>query len=170
MLAGLGLFCSVVFPRSPTASFVMSWLVGLFLLVPWWISVVMTVFYSGLVGPAVKTLFDWLYHAVGRDHDDRFFRTGRRISGDHKHGSWMRLFLLAWATFNVFNRDDQPASPGRGLLWKSPARLQRITRRRAWRNALFWKDLHFMTGGLTTLLMKFVLYGLLAAVFAFIVV
>ncbi len=35
MLAGLGLFCSVVFPRSPTASFVMSWIVGLFLLVPW---------------------------------------------------------------------------------------------------------------------------------------
>ncbi len=135
----------------------------------------MTVFYSGLVGTAVKTLFDWLYQASAIGRLDVIMTTdfsapaiGFQVITNTAAGCV--FFLLAWATFNVFNRDDQPVSPGRGLLWKSPARLQRITRRRAWRNALFWKDLHFMTGGLTTLLVKFVLYGLLTAVFAFIVV
>jgi hypothetical protein len=71
------------------------------------------------------------------------------------------FFLLAWAAFERFTQDQGAAAPGRGLLFGRRSLLRRFGAGRAWRNALAWKDYHFIVGGKAFALIKFVALGVL---------
>lgn len=68
------------------------------------------------------------------------------------------LFLLAWWSFDFFNREIKEAAPARGLLTRRSGRLPWLAPERVWPNALMWKDYYFMTGGGLMLVGKTVSY------------
>ena len=68
------------------------------------------------------------------------------------------LFLVAWPLFDWLTREQKEATPYRGLL---STRRRFFSPGRAWRDALMWKDFHFLTGGLVIMISKFILYGAL---------
>ncbi len=71
------------------------------------------------------------------------------------------LFVIAWLTFEVFNREQQTVTPARGLLPRVSLKRsgQRSGRQRAWSNyALVWKDFQFLAGGRWLSLIKLAAY------------
>ena len=75
-------------------------------------------------------------------------------------------FLLAWAGFEFFNREETGSAPRRRLAFRRTSRLRRLGVGRPWRNALAWKDFYFTTGGKGAMLVKFAAFTLVfAAIF-----
>lgn len=70
------------------------------------------------------------------------------------------FFLLAWGTFERSTTRQQAAQSFFPSRWRFVKRTRR-TSRRAWKNALVWKDFRFVAGGMKLTLAKFMLYGLL---------
>jgi len=75
------------------------------------------------------------------------------------------LFLISWALFDPCTRNEKPIAPARGLTALFKRRVTKTqssaTGNRVWDNALAWKDFHFITGGLTAVIIKFACYVLL---------
>ena len=69
------------------------------------------------------------------------------------------LFTLSWIVFDPATRNEKPAMEARGVLTKRLRLTSALAPGRAWNSALAWKDFYFTAGGVTMLLMKFVLYG-----------
>ncbi len=72
-------------------------------------------------------------------------------------------FLLSWAAFNRFTREQVAEAPARGLLGRRMRSLGFLGPGRAWTNALAWKDFHFLSGGKVSLIGRTVLMGLVPA-------
>jgi len=72
----------------------------------------------------------------------------------------LAFFLLAWGLFGPCTRRQKLASPARGPIPKSGVLLRPLGVGRAWRNALAWKEYHFMTGGKIKIIVKSVLFAL----------
>jgi len=70
-------------------------------------------------------------------------------------------FFVAWAGFNRFTRASQAARPARTDLLAPLVGLGRGRRSRPGRQVLFWKEFHFVTGGMPVQIVKFVVYGLM---------
>ncbi|MGO8705927.1 MAG: ABC transporter permease [Candidatus Brocadiia bacterium] len=70
------------------------------------------------------------------------------------------LFLLAWPLFDWLTREQKEPTPYRGML---STRRRLFSPGRAWRNALMWKDFHFLAGGMVIMIGKFILYGAVIA-------
>lgn len=72
------------------------------------------------------------------------------------------LFLTSWALFDPCTRNEKPIAPARGLTALFKRRVTKTqpsaTGNRVWDNALAWKDFHFITGGLTAVIIKFLCY------------
>lgn len=72
------------------------------------------------------------------------------------------LFLISWALFDPCTRNEKPIAPARGLTALFKRRVTKTqssaTGSRVWNNALAWKDFHFITGGLTAVIIKFLCY------------
>jgi ABC-type transport system involved in multi-copper enzyme maturation permease subunit len=68
------------------------------------------------------------------------------------------FFLLAWWSFDLFNREVKEAAPARGLLTRTGGRLPWLAPERVWPNALLWKDFYFLTGGRLMLVGKTIFY------------
>ncbi|MCX5662625.1 MAG: hypothetical protein NTW19_23340 [Planctomycetota bacterium] len=77
------------------------------------------------------------------------------------------FFLVAWATFDRFNRDDPVVAPARWTLPFRAARRRR-SRPRSWTGlwALTWKDFHISHMGYGGLFFRVVVYLLLTLLFA----
>ena len=73
----------------------------------------------------------------------------------------MVFFALAWAIFDARTRNEAPATPARGMLFRRVTGFGRFGPRRAWKGALIWKDFHFISGGKMLLLVKLIFYGVL---------
>lgn len=69
------------------------------------------------------------------------------------------FFLLAWGTFPYFNRETDTAPAKK----KSARGKQNARRRRAWKQALVWKEYYFAAGGKLYLVLKFIIYGAVIA-------
>lgn len=70
------------------------------------------------------------------------------------------FFALAWGRFEHYTlREQAPQSPLPFL--KTLMGRARKQSQRAWKNAILWKDFHFMTGGIRIAVAKVLLYGLL---------
>jgi ABC-type transport system involved in multi-copper enzyme maturation permease subunit len=72
----------------------------------------------------------------------------------------LAFFLLSWATFGFFT--EERTSSGR-LLAKAAGPPRWLRPRRAWAWPLVWKDFHFVTGGRTWMIGRFLLYGVVVA-------
>lgn len=70
------------------------------------------------------------------------------------------LFLLAWAAFGRFTREQKAVAPSRGLAFRRTALLRRFGVGRTWSNPIAWKEFHFTAGGKGMLLLKFALCSL----------
>ncbi len=83
-------------------------------------------------------------------------------------------FLLAWAVFELFCRDQKDAVPRRGFVFKRTSNrrlvwavggsanvlLSVFGAGRPWRRTLIWKDFYFVNGGKFAAICKFLGYGL----------
>ena len=172
LLAAVGLFWSVVSRTSSTASFWTAVVILGFLFFPWWLSQVVIASYTGPVGRALVEALEWMYEASPVYRLNEIMTTGfmGRAVGHQTATNTLAavgFFLLSWATFDLFNRDERQVTPARGVLPASTARLRRLVGGRVWKNALFWKDFQFVAGGATALLVRLFLYGLAAVALAF---
>lgn len=75
------------------------------------------------------------------------------------------LFGVSWMLFDFCTKNEKPIAPARGLTALFKRRVTRSqsssTGNRVWDNALAWKDFHFITGGLTAVIIKFLCYVVL---------
>ena len=99
-----------------------------------------------------------------------------RTVGTGTIGSWLSLFdvqiisnliisavffILSWCLFDRCTRVEHSASPSRGPLARQIWIGRFFGVGRSWRHALAWKDFYFLTGGLTMMFIKLLLYGML---------
>lgn len=70
------------------------------------------------------------------------------------------LFALSWLSFGYFNREEQSAMPEHPLFGlRSRRRVWKHWVPRVWIDALFWKEFHFMAGGVSMMIAKTIVYG-----------
>jgi hypothetical protein len=77
------------------------------------------------------------------------------------------LFVLSWLVFERCTRSLSTAAPGRRVLLHRLSNFRIFSAGRAWSIPLIWKDFHFVAGGFTMAAVKFVFYGLLVVLFAY---
>jgi len=169
LVAGLGLFCSVVCRRSASAAAATTVVLIVFLMI-----VPPLYFTLGGFGtptgiqPWVLALCDWLYHASVFMHLGTTLTTGFAESAfsyqvKSNIGAALFFFAVSWLVFERFNGQERSTSPTRGLLLRRNFRIRLLRTPRAWSNALIWKDFHFIAGGPSMSILKFLLYGSVVA-------
>lgn len=96
---------------------------------------------------------------------DDIFRTGFRESA-FSFQVWSNLafgavfFLLAWALFETFCREQKESAPSRGGAARANGNRRRaFSPGRPWRRALAWKDFYFFGGGKFWLAIKLLVYA-----------
>lgn len=181
LLANIGLFFSVISPTSNSAATRTVILVLTFMLLPWWILAMLNqAIASGEILPGsilvdhVVPVLRWLTEASAISRISGIMVTGFAASALSLQvisnlAAGAVFFLLAWVAFPIVNREEATASPDRSSLLK-----RMMTKRffgsnagRAWTPALIWKDFHFIVGGTSMIVVKFVGYGLLIGIPSF---
>jgi len=81
-------------------------------------------------------------------------------------GAAVGLFGWSWAIFERYTRESHGFKPLEATLVEPFRRTMRTAKRRVWRRALMWKDFHFVAGGRTLLVVRYVIYGALALFFS----
>lgn len=180
LVANLALFASVARQRSSGASWLSGMLLMVFFFGPW---VLREAFQgpalSGAINPyspfgaTIFAVLDGFRDASGFVQITEIMITG--FSGNvigfqviSNVAAGACLFLLSWLTFNYFTREERGASPARMVWQKGGVVSLRLDAGRAWPNAFIWKDFHFLTGGFSWYIIKFVLYA--AVIVAIIVI
>ena len=170
-LAGFGLLCSTLAPRSQTASFWM--IVGLlvYFVVP---SVAVTWATShatwqlnqrGATPPT--TLFWRLIEGIGEICV--FLQMGKILTTGFHETAWSTQVVtnvlagvvcvaLSWLFFGIATRSPSTEAGSRGLVTRS-RHLSPFTAGRTWINPFVWKDFHFVSGGMGMLLVRVAYYG-----------
>ena len=77
------------------------------------------------------------------------------------------LFAMSWLMFERCTRNGTTAVPARAVSLSRLGTLKLFGAGRAWPLPLIWKDFHFVAGGVTMAAVKFVVYGLMIALFAY---
>ncbi|MFC1806701.1 hypothetical protein ACFL09_06990, partial [Planctomycetota bacterium] len=78
-------------------------------------------------------------------------------------GLGLACFLLSWALFGLTTREHRTAAPARGILLPRTSRIPLLKVERPWRNAVAWKEFHFLTGGRALFIGRFLLLGAVTA-------
>ena len=176
-LAGLGLLCSTLAPRSRSASTMM--IVGLviYFVVPAIAQTLLALLSRKILqGINTATATDsWRQILAGLEDACVFLRMGEILSTAFFQSIWsvqvvsnivmgIAFALIAWLLFGLATRDPSTEATSRGLV----ARRRSFLRFNAGRpriNPFVWKDFHFVSGGIGTIFVRFVLYvGLCLAV------
>lgn len=171
-LSGLAVFCSVVADRTSGAAGLMGLLLGGFYLGPpigkWlWRDIL-----NAAGADRTGFLYEWPMAVFGFlgalspfNRIEAITRTGFsgfpvgfQAVGNALMGAG--FFLLAWASFDLFTRQQKESAPARTVTAKQTRGLRLFNPGRAWADALAWKDFNFIAGGRTLLIVKFILYGL----------
>jgi ABC-type transport system involved in multi-copper enzyme maturation permease subunit len=167
MLAGAGLLCSTLAPRSRTAG---KWMV-----------------ISLLVYASVPLLCReiWMYLGFNRwgsstsigyalqvcMSSSLFIQVESILTTGFNESPWslqvisnfavgIACFLLSWGLFGVATRTVSSEADARGALSRSKRGLARsFNPGRVWDNPLIWKDFYFVAGGLSMRVVRFVLYA-----------
>jgi ABC-type transport system involved in multi-copper enzyme maturation permease subunit len=171
-IANLALLCSVVCRRSSRAAGLSGFLLAAFFVLPPVGRGVLRGLVAGRVLPArgavdrlAGDFLGLLQRASPFGWLARIGQTG--FSGPVlSYQVWSNLalaggcFLLSWAAFERLTREQATAAPARGLMVRRLWGLSWLRPGRPWRNALAWKDFHFLSGGLPMLLGRTVVLGL----------
>jgi ABC-type Na+ efflux pump permease subunit len=159
-LANLALVFSVICDRSGTANRVMVvWCVVLYLI-------------PEIVLISAAPVPSWLITALGHVRDASAFHRLREVLStgfaESPLGYQVQvnmagavvLFLIAWALFDRFGHDEEgQRGAARGRWWSMSAAIRAFGTRRAWANALAWKDFHYLSGGVRLVIARTILYG-----------
>lgn len=179
-LSNVALFWSVVSKRSGTAGgLTVAFLLGFFLIPSIGPGILNEmagagwVMKSGLVFRSLGKLFEWMWNASPFTRIGAIMTTGFSASPVGFQvlvnlGVGLFFFLLSWATFDLFTRQQKEPAPSRGLLVKRTSRLRRLGSGRAWRCALIWKNFHFTSGGILAIMVKLLFYALLIGGIAYV--
>ena len=166
MLAGGGLLCSTLAPRSRTAG---TWMVvALFVygLVPYFCDTLRNNIARFLSFPA--PWFEDLLEAIASF--SLFLRIGDIITTGFGESPWswqavsnlvlgLVCFGLSWCCFGYASREPATEATTRGGLSRSKTGLARsFSPGRAWENPFIWKDFHFVAGGLSRRLLRMLFY------------
>lgn len=173
LLCNLALFCSVFSKRSRNASMAAGLLLFLFLLSA--LVEDMVLIHAGAMGWIDKD--GWLYavlmllaQSLRRANPiwqiTQIMATGFQgpvvgfqVLSDL--GIGLVFFLLSWATFELFTREQKESSPARGAVFRRVSPLRWLGVGRPWPVPLAWKDFHFLCGGRTVMATKLLLLALL---------
>ena len=68
-------------------------------------------------------------------------------------------FFGSWALFGLAMREPSTEANSRGLVTRSRGRLRWFAPGRPWERPIAWKDFHFVSGGIPSLLIRFAIYG-----------
>lgn len=127
---------------------------------------------AGLIDRSLTTLFGWMRDASPYTRVREIMQTGFsappigfQVLGNIAIG--LAFFLIAWATFDLFTREQKTVAPARGLLFRRTSVLRPLGVGRAWSRALIWKEFHFGTGGKIFFFLRFVLVAALLGVIAY---
>ncbi len=157
-VTNLGLVCSVVCRRSRRAATLTVVLLLAFYFVP--------PLAAAVLGTTPGGLLDWAQQASVFARRRAVLTTGFsgsavgfQVLSNLALGAF--FFVLAWAGFERFTRTVEVPAARRARALRRTWGLRLFGPGRAWKNALAWKDFHFMVGGKGMLLLKFILYGLL---------
>ena len=166
MLAGLGLFCSTLAPRSRTAS---TWMVVILIaygLIP---------YICGHVGrflslspfssfSSVARFFHWIASMSLFQQANSILATGFGESPWNSQAI-SNVILgaicggLSWCCFGYATREPVTEATSRGTVSRTRTGLSSVfTPGRAWGNAFIWKDFYFVAGGLGRCVLRMVFY------------
>ena len=166
-LANLALLASVVARNTVRAGVAM--LLGMlaFLLVGPIGTAALGSWTSAASDPAVAVplrLCEWLHAANPFVRTAEIMRTG--FNGHpvgfqviSNLGLGLACFVASWALFGFATREQQAAAPARGFVRPRTSRIPLLRLERPWRNAIAWKEFHFLTGGRAMILGRFLLLG-----------
>ncbi|MBS0203986.1 MAG: ABC transporter permease subunit [Planctomycetes bacterium] len=167
MLAGLGLLCSTLAPRSRTAG---TWMVIALMaygLIPYFCG-----YLGGLLTPysTADRYLQWIASM------SLFRQAGAILATGFGESPWnsqvtSNLLLgalccgLAWCSFGTALREPVTEVTTRGGLSRNRSGLSStFSPGRTWNNPFVWKDFYFISGGLSRLLIRMVLYPALFGV------
>ena len=179
-VGNLALFFSVVSQRSNGAGWRTGIVLGCILLGPPIVGAAKPAFIlqgwigaGGWLDTSLQATIDWMNSVSAYRRINMIMSTGFAQSAINQQvivnlTAGVVSFVLAWAVFNRCTRDEKPAAPARGLLTKRLTGLGCLGPRRAWSLAHVWKEFHFVTGGKVMILAKFVLYGILLGLIAYV--
>lgn len=158
-MSSLGLFWSVICNKGGSASGAVMLSIMVFLALPLGSEIIGALEYHGTIRPggAFAANAKWFFDAT-LELDP--FKRGTEIMATGFLGPIVDaqfisnvvlgiiLYLGAWRLFEIFTREQKDPSPARVLLARNVSGKRRIfSPGRPWRDALAWKDFHFMTGG-----------------------
>ena len=177
-LNGLALWCSVVCKRSARAATLTFILILGFFIAPLlgqailgWLVADNVVSKAGWINLGLGGLFRGMRAASAFERIVAIMRTG---FGDFPLGAQVAsnlalgaaMFLLAWLCFGRCTREQKDVSPSRGLLARKGRSWRLVRPGRAWSLPLAWKEFHFGVGGVSMLVIRFLLFGVVLAVIA----
>jgi ABC-type transport system involved in multi-copper enzyme maturation permease subunit len=173
LLANVGLLCSVVLQRGGMASIVTGLVLILHIVAGAGVrAVTLGLVNSGLVAGR-GSVEEWLENlATSLDSASIAQRTAEIMTtgfAGNPVGFQVLAslavagvcFFLAWAGFNRFTRVAHVSRPTRTDMLALLVGLGRGRRSRPGRRVLFWKEFHFVAGGIPVQIVKFVVYGLM---------
>ena len=170
-VANLALWSSVIAVRTRGAAWMTGVLLGLQLLAPWIVSAAASAWIgrnpaaAWWAGPLVNAA-DWVDSTNVISGLESVLTTGfdGSLFGNYV---WVHLlfgglfFGLAWLCFGRYASREVPSAPPRGLLRRTRRRFSVFGVSRPWREALVWKDFHFVVGGRGMALIKLCVYLLM---------
>jgi len=173
-VSNLALLCSTICKRTSGASGLTFVLLVAFFIGPWLgrgILMILSLPSSSAVNVFFGGLFDYMARAsafarIGAVMGTGFAGPALGFQFPSNLALGLVCFLLAWAGFESFNREETGSAPRRRLAFRRTSRLRRLGVGRPWRYALAWKDFYFTTGGKGAMLVKFAAFTLIfAAIF-----
>ncbi len=175
-LAGFGLLCSTLAPRSQTASVWMVIGLLIYFVVPsvavsWSISHTTWLLNQRGTTPQT-TLFRTLIEGIG--DICVFLQMGKILTTGFRDTAWstqvvtnvlagVACVALSWLFFGVATRSPSTEGGSRGLVTRN-RQLSPFYAGRTWINPFVWKDFHFVSGGMGMILVRVVYYGGLSLV------
>jgi ABC-type Na+ efflux pump permease subunit len=170
-LAGLGLLCSTLAPRSQTASVWMILGLLIYFVVPSvamsWATSHATWLLSQRGTIPSTTLFWRLIEGIG--DICVFLRMGKILTTGFHETVWsiqvitnvlagLVCVALSWLFFGIATRSPSTEAGSRGLVTRN-RQVPLFSAGRTWINPFVWKDFHFVSGGAGMLLVRAVYYG-----------
>jgi hypothetical protein len=166
LLTGLGLLCSVAMSRTSTATVSMSVILGTYLLGPFVGQLLCWTLFHGASRQALSRLSEEAFYLNPFGRLTKIMETGfggpvvdRLIGGGVVLG--LLFFLIAWAGFDRFTREQKGVAPSRGLLLRTRRRSRWLGAGPVWGDGLAWKDFNFLAGGRPMVIVRVFVYSLL---------
>jgi hypothetical protein len=177
LLCNLALLFSVVFRNTVGAALTTGLLLLMFFVGPYWAAALEQGFASSYQvnlarggWPILTKLIALWRGATPSDRLGAIFRTGFagpvfsfQVVSNLVLG--FLFFLLAWAVFDLFTREQKDEAPARGLVLRRRTRRSGIPSHMAGPRAITWKDFTFISGGKFGVVAKLIAVGLLIAMF-----